>query len=337
MVKLSESKITRVPWGLIILILLFPAIMIPLDFVDMLLTVQLNKSGWEAFGKVMQRTLFNGGKPGLTDPAIILLLVNLGFYLYYSRKRASERLNKFRPLFGFVFFCSLFTGLGLVHSLKWVLGRARPYLVLDGKLPFSNWYEFGPQFVTDGIYYGSFPSGHTATIFLLITLSYYLINHPGYGCKEKIAGWIWGGVVMIMTLMMIMGRSITLDHWLSDSIGMSILSWIFIHLIYFYILKIPAQVRYVEAHKDYADLPRYWEIILLWRLFLITIGVMSVLIGIRSLFIKHASWLAVIVIPGLFLILYFSKSLLKVYRDCMIPFQPFYDSKTPEMNHSNPT
>ena len=29
---------------------------------------------------------------------------------------------------------------------------------------FSEWYEFGPHFITEGIYRGSFPSGHSAVI-----------------------------------------------------------------------------------------------------------------------------------------------------------------------------
>jgi membrane-associated phospholipid phosphatase len=295
--------------------------MIPLGIVDMQWTVLLHKAGFEDFGKLMQRTLFNGSKPGLSDPAIILQLLNLGFYLVYSRQKASLRVDRIRPFWGFMLFCSLFTGLGLVHSLKWVLGRARPYLVLDGKLEYSSWYEFGSHFVTDGIFYGSFPSGHTATIFLLITLSYFLIANPVYSLKTKILGWIWGAVVLIMTLMMILGRSVTLHHWLTDSVGITLLSWIFIHVIFFSVLKIPAQIQYVENKKQYPPLPKYWEIGLLWRLFFIAVGSMAIIIGARAIVIKNAGWLSIIILPGILLIYVFSKSLARVYGTYMRHFK----------------
>ena len=323
MIPKQQIRGSQKSWGQLFLILLFPIIMIPLGFMDVQWTVLLYKTGFENFGKFMQRTLFNGSKPGLSDPAIILQLVNLGFYLYYSRKRQSVWLDRYRPFFGFMVFCSFFTGLGLVHSVKWVLGRARPYLVLDGKLDYSSWHEFGSQFVTDGVFYGSFPSGHTATVFLLITLSYYLVANPNNSTKAKLIGWIWGIIVFVMTIMMILGRSITLHHWLTDSVGIMLLSWIFIHLIYFRILKIPAQIRYVENRKQYPPLPRYWELSLLWRLFLITIGVMSMLIGGRAPFIEGAAPLAAIVLPGVLLVFIFSKNFAKTYREYMSHFQSF--------------
>ncbi len=314
---------SQTPRGQYFLILLFPIFMIPLGFVDVQWTVLLYKTGFEDFGKLTQRTLFDGSKPGLSDPAIILQLVNLGCYLYYSRQRQSLSFDRYRPFFGFMLFCSLFTGLGLVHSLKWVLGRARPYLVLDGEQAYSSWYEFGSHFVTDGVFYGSFPSGHTATVFLLITLSYFLIANPNSSAKVKLLGWIWGIIVFVMTAMMIMGRSITLHHWLTDSVGITLLSWIFIHLVYFRVLNIPAQIRYLEQKREYPPLPRYWELSLLWRLFLITIGVMSIVIGARAPFIDGAAPLAVIVLPGMLLVFVFCKSLTKTYRSYMSHFQSF--------------
>ncbi|MCG8335395.1 MAG: phosphatase PAP2 family protein [Proteobacteria bacterium] len=323
MMSEKEANRSQKPWGQVFLILLFPVIMIPLGFMDVQWTVLLYNTGFEDFGKLTQRTLFNGSKPGLSDPAIILQLVNLGCYLYYSRQRKLFKMDRYRPFWGFMIFCSLFTGLGLVHSFKWVLGRARPYLVLDGKLAYSSWYEFGSQFVTDGIFYGSFPSGHTATVFLLVTLSYFLIANSNYSTKIKVFGWIWGVIVLIMTGMMILGRSITLHHWLTDSVGIMLLSWIFIHLIYFRILNIPAQIRYVENKKQYPPLPRYWELSLLWRLFLITIGLMSICIGGRAPFIEGAAPLSAIVLPGVLLVFIFSKNFIKTYRLYMSHFQPF--------------
>lgn len=326
----------RLPWGQILLVIAFPLVMIPLGWVDMQWTVFLHEHEHKWLGELMKRTVFQGWEFGASDPAILFQLMVTGFYFAYSRQGRHLRYHQYRPYLGFLVFCALFTGLGLVHSVKWVMGRARPNLVFDKGFEFSGWYEFGPQFITDGIFYGSFPSGHTATVFLLITVAYWLINHPDSSRSSRIKGWIWGGVVIAYSLLMVVGRCMTFDHWITDSIGIILLSWIFIHLIYFRILKIPAQIRYVKQHERYAPLPRFWELDLLWRLFFMTLGVMSIFIGARSLMLQRSMWLAGVAIPGAMLAYLLFRNVLKVYSNYMTPFQPFFQEdpatdKSPEL------
>ncbi len=313
----SRSSFPRGVWFLIILI---PTVMIPLGFVDFEWTLVVYRHRNELFGELMKRTFFNGWKFGFSDPAIVFLILNAICYFLYSPKRKNNFFHRYRPYFGFIFFTSLVTGLGLVHSFKWVIGRARPNLVLKDGLPFSQWFEFGPQFVSDGVFYGSFPSGHTATVFLLVTLSYILISDPRGSKLHNAIGWIWGGIVFICSVLMSLGRAMTLDHWLTDCAGIILMAWLSIQLIFFHILKIPNQVSYIKANGRYAPLPLFWELMLLWRLFLITIGVMSVIIGVRAVILQKAPWLVLIVIPGSFLVYRFTRSLRQVYGKLMVYF-----------------
>jgi len=310
------------PWGLITLLLLFPAIMIPLGFVDVDLVLFIHEYQVKRFGRLMGRSIINGGIPGASDPAIIYQLLIAAFYFAYSRKRANPAFHQYRPFLGFALFSCLFTGLGLVHSLKWIIGRARPNVVLKGdiRLPYTDWYEFGPQFISDGVFYGSFPSGHTATVFLMITVAYLLAGDRTNPIKTRLSGWLWGLVVLLYTSVMIVGRSMTYDHWITDSVGITLLSWISIHIIYYYVLKVPEQNRYVDSHNTYAPIPRYWEISLLWRVFMLTIGMMSIIIGFRSIIIQRTPWLVILAIPGIVLVYKFTISVIQLQRKSMSYF-----------------
>ncbi len=320
MQQASSKNRKSYPWGLFGLIALFPLIMIPLATVDYEVTFFLYSHRHDLFGEVMKRTVYQGLKFGASDPAIIFQIVIAALYFYYSPGHKQKSFLYYRPFLGFVLFSSLVTGLGLVHSTKWVMGRARPYLVFGDKLPYSQWFEFGPHFVSDGIYYGSFPSGHTATVFLLITISYWLIGNPQASPRSRAFGWAWGIPVLILTIMMSIGRCMTAHHWLSDSVGITLLAWISVHLNYYYILKIPRQVTHQSIQGTYAPLPRYWELRLLWRLLFLTLGIMGVIMGIRSIIIGQALWLILLVLPAVILVFYLVKQVRQVYRESLLQF-----------------
>ena len=310
------------PYGLIILIILFPVVMIPLTFYDVEITYYFYQNKHKLFGELMKRTFFKGFKFGVSDPAIVFQIIVASFYFYFKPSRNQKQLHTIRPFLGFVLFSSLVTGLGLVHSIKWVIGRARPHLVFSEKLPFSNWFEFGPHFVSDGIFFGSFPSGHVATVFLLLTVSYWLVGNPYSTVKTKLIGWVWGGMVMVLAIMMSIGRCMTAHHWMTDNIGIMLLAWISLHLSFYYILKIPDQIKYTRIHEKYASLPRYWELKILWRMFFVTLGVMGFFIGVRSVLIPKDSWLIVLTPLGASLAYYLFKKVKQIYRESMVCFLP---------------
>ena len=92
-------------------------------------TVWLHEHGSKELGLWMGRTMFEGKLPGASDPAIILLLASLVVYVRSWSVHASQRLIRWRPFLGFIVTTALAGSLGVVHSLKWVIGRARPYEV----------------------------------------------------------------------------------------------------------------------------------------------------------------------------------------------------------------
>lgn len=305
----------------LILILLFPLIMIPLSFVDYEWTMFIYENRNEVFGEFMRRTLFEGDAFGASDPGIIFfMLMVTGYFVSCGKKVSGWRLG-LRPQFGFAVFSALIGALGLVHSLKWIVGRARPNLVLKGKQPFTDWYEWGSQFVSDGIFFGSFPSGHTGSAFMLITFSYILVANINFSLKYRVAGWIWGVFSLVFAVGMGIGRSMTLHHWVTDCVGVILMAWAATHYIYFHGLKIPLQIQYINDHGHYPPISRCWELGLLWRLVMIILGVMGTIFGIRAVFLERApNLLLLLLIPSLPAIYFFGKQLTRRYQEVMVHF-----------------
>lgn len=302
-------------WGLITLITISLIIMGLLSLVDFEWTLYLSRHRIDWLGAFMRRTMFEGGVFGGSDPGILVMLVpTIGYFLVLSSARFSSH-KRWLPYLGFIFFSSLVTGLGLVHSLKWMVGRARPYLIIKKGIPFTHWFEFGPLHVSDGIFFGSIPSGHTATVILMITISYILAGDPAHSLRTKLLGWGWGILVMIYASLMVIGRSMTLHHWLTDSVGIILLDWIVIHLIYFRVLKIPRQVAVINATGEYPVTARYWELKLLWRLLVITLAVMATVIGIKSVIFQEMPALILMLIPALPTIYFMWNNLLNIYAE----------------------
>jgi len=306
--------------GLAALVVFSLVAMALLARVDFEWTIWLSRNRVDCWGDFMRRTMFEGGVFGGSDPGILLMVLpSIGYFL--SRPQSRFRLLwRWRPYLGFIFFTSLVTGLGLVHSLKWMVGRARPYLVIEKGLPFSHWFEFGPLHVSDGIFFGSLPSGHTATAIVMISFSYILAGNRSHSLRLKAAGWIWGLLVLVYALLMAIGRSMTLDHWLSDSVGIILLDWAAIHLIYFHVLKIPHQSSYTRIMGSRPLPARYWELQLIWRLLVITLAVMAAIIGFKALLFNEAPLLVLMLIPALPVIYYTCRNLFRTYRDIMAHF-----------------
>jgi membrane-associated phospholipid phosphatase len=275
--------------------------------VDYRWTLFLGQHRWRRLSDFMGRTLFEGELPGGGDPVVVMLLIILVCYFLAWQKSDSSVLRSWRPQLGFVVTAALTAGIFLVHSTKWVLGRARPHLVLNDGFPFSQWYKFGPLFVTDGIFRGSFPSGHTAAVFLLMTFAYILSADPSYRLRRRLVGWAWGGITLAFSLAMGIGRCMSLSHWISDVVGIIFLSWITMHTLYFWILRVPDQVRFYEINGRFADMPRFWELRLCWNFFFVFLGLMGIMIGLRAIQLHHDQWLAMFTLIGVFFVVFFGK------------------------------
>ncbi|MBT6615140.1 MAG: phosphatase PAP2 family protein, partial [Deltaproteobacteria bacterium] len=250
---------------------------------------------------------------------IVQLILAAGFFCSYPGSRF-PRLQPYRPYLGFAFFTALVTGVGLVHSVKWIMARARPYLVVKKGYPFSHWFEFGPHHISDGYYFGSLPSGHTATAILLITLSYFMAADRTHTLRTRILGWIWGILTLLFASGMAIGRSMTLHHWLSDGFGIILVGLAATQLIFFTILKVPRQVQYFRVHGQYPKQIGFWELQLLWRLLVVNLAIMALTFGIRAVLSQKAPWLGLLVIPAVLSGYYAAKSIKKKYLDSMAVF-----------------
>lgn len=270
-------------------------------WVDRPWTLWLRQHRWSRLDRFMDRTLFEGEWVGGGDPVVVLLiLASLGYYLAWKGffKASMER---WRPQFGFAVTCALITALQMVHSLKWVMGRARPKEVVQKGLAFSHWFEFGPHYITEGVYRGSFPSGHTAQVFILMALAYILAADPGLSKRTRRWGWFWGAAALLYTLVMGVGRCMSFSHWLSDVVGSLTMSWVGMHLIYFHLLRVPEQTSFYRRWGRHPHQPLMWELqVSAWCCGLF-VGAMGLLLGLRAA-IYGEFWLAA-TLPPLGLIL----------------------------------
>ncbi len=308
------------PVGLTFLALFSLLSMLLLSRVDYEWTFWLYNNRIDSWGEFMAQNLFDDGVFGGSDIGLLAQLI-LGVAFFCSTPRSRfPRLQPYRHYLGFALFSALVTGLGLVHSVKLIIGRARPYLVVKKGLPFSHWFEFGPHHISDGTFFGSFPSGHTATTILLITFTYIMVSNPSHSLRTRILGWTWGVLTLLFATGMAIGRSMMQHHWISDGIGIILLAWIAIHLIFFTILKVPQQVQYIKLHGKYPKQVGYWELRLLWRLLILDLAIMAAIFSIKAVIYQKAPWLILLIIPVIPFGYYTAKSIKKTYLSSMSVF-----------------
>ncbi len=304
----------QLSWGVISLIALNTMLLIAIAPVDYEWTVWLYENRWPRFGEFMKQTLFEGSPFGGSDLAILFQIFAVCAYFYIATGQKLARFQRWRPMFGYLVICALVIGLEMVQSSKWLIGRARPYIVLKDELPFTHWYEFGPHFVSDGPFFGSLFSGHTTVVFLLMAFAYLLAGHPRSLWQTKMLGGAWASLTIVYAMLMAIGRCMTRDHWLSDGLAAIGVAWVMMHLLYFQILRIPEQVDYWHQHGNFPSLPNYWELRLCLQALMVILGIMGVVIGLRSLWLQKAPWLLVLVIPAAWAVYYWGKQSLALYH-----------------------
>lgn len=265
----------------------------------------------------MRRTLFEGDLPGATDFSILIFLLIIGAYIWSVRRSASALLRRWRPALGYVLVSSLVSGLMVVHSLKWVLGRARPDLVLKQTgLTFSEWYQIGPHYIGQGLYSGSFPSGHTASIFVLMSIAYVFAADPLLHPRWKALGWLLGLLVLVDAAAMTVANSMARSHWISDGVGSVLLLWPLIHALYFWVLRVPERRLALHRRGRYENpKQRPLEAWLCLYGALAVLGVVLVLLGLRAPWEPSSIYFLGLIVPGCGLAAVFWPRLLKVLRE----------------------
>jgi membrane-associated phospholipid phosphatase len=286
--------------------------------VDLRWTEAIGGVSYPWFEEMMGRSIFEGEGFGANDTVILLLVGSIVVYYMGWRIPANRKWVLWRPQTGFILVSAVTSAVYVVHALKWVIGRARPDLVLHQGLPFSHWFTFGPHFISDGVFHGAFPSGHTSQMFILMTLAYVLAGDPLLPKQIRRIGLSWSVVALIASLAMGLARCMTHSHWLTDIVGSMFLSWFIIHLLYFHILRVPDQRRFLAANEESPAVPGAWEIIFCIHLLVGVLGATVIILGIRAMFIQKGvilAWLIPIGLVGLWFAMKRSAELISQIRN----------------------
>ena len=285
-------------------------------------TVWLHQHRIRWIDDFLGRTIFEGEGFGGSDIAIIFMAVAVILYILAWQKPGHQRLQAWRPHLGFIVGSGLVCSIYMVHSLKWVMGRARPRLVFKKGLAFTEWFEFGPHYVTEGVYRGSFPSGHTASVLVLLTLAYILAAGQSRRHAQRAIGLMWGGVSIAYCLFMALGRTMALGHWLSDCLFSIFMGWALMHTLYYWVLRVPVQERYFLDRQKHTATPKLWELRVCIHILLLVLGIMAVAIGMRAFWEQPLPWLAGLILPGCWLVWYFGKRLIQFQKRVFEAYQP---------------
>lgn len=274
-------------------LVLFAAIcMVAVIPMDRSLTMWLHQWNWPLLSSVMGRSVFEGEGLGGSDFSVIWLIIVFAGYVYCVLAGHRSPLARFRPHMGFILVSSFWGCLCNVHALKWIIGRARPYLVLRDGLPFSGWYELGPCSVAHGANNGSFPSGHTALAFIFMTLAYVLAGDERHSPGVRTAGGYIGVFALLNALVMAFARTMSLSHWVSDCLASIWFSWIIIHFLYHCIFHLPD----VADRPGSVNAPQFWEIRLCMYQLIMAAGFAMAMIGCRAV-VGMEGYAVMILIP----------------------------------------
>lgn len=285
--------------GVWLIALPFLAVMVAITPVDYAWTVRLIHIHMPRFVDIMRRTIFEGDGLGGSDFSILLFLVIIALYLRAAGSKARGRLLAWRPTLGYLFVSALAAGLGAVHTVKWVMGRPRPWSVLGREhLPYSEWYQVGAHYISHGVYRGSFPSGHTAAVFVLMTLVYAWGADPSAGAARRAWAWPLGALVLAYTAGMGIASAMARSHWISDTIASTGIVWVVIHVLYFRILRVPEQRGYWLRTGQHLPLAPYWELRLCGWGFIWLLGIIAVAFGVRAFWQESPPYLAVLLPVG---------------------------------------
>ena len=277
------------------IVIVLTGIALFISSVDKKLTVRLSHAHWAVFKDFFGRTLFEGDRVGAGDFTVISIIVCLICY-FISYK--STRLARFQAELGFAVFSALASAVCFVHATKWFIGRARPKEIISHHVAYSDWFTTGPHFISEGIYRGSFPSGHTVAALLPIIFAYILAGNTTHNKKIRILGFTIGALSLVNATLMAVARTMSLSHWLSDGLLGLLIAWGIIHSCYYWVLKIPERTSQGTETWTLSGLPTYWELYLgLWALGA-SFGGMCTLLGLRALGRQENVWFLLLIPIG---------------------------------------
>jgi len=264
-------------------------------------TVYLQERLSGPFAEIMSRSVFEGELPGAGDPVVVYLIAAVCVYVATLRAAPDNPLSAARPSAGFVIAASLVAAVFVVHGAKWAVGRARPDLVMNYQMPFSHWFIFGPHLITEGAYNGSFPSGHTAQAFTPFAMVYVLLGVRKHTPLRVAGGILLASVCLVYTLAMGTARCMTLSHWATDVLGSMVFSAIIMHLLYYHVLRVPAQQDYFASRGRHPEGSTGWELYFALYTGMTICGVALTVVGARVLTVPGHLWMTSWMLPGIVL------------------------------------
>jgi membrane-associated phospholipid phosphatase len=305
----------RLPWGIVAILAVFVPLLALVSGVDYRWTIYLHDHQIDSISDFVAQSLFSGEGFGATDPPVMIGVVVLAAYIL-SFYRWGARLVKWRPQLGFALVSALLTALVLVHTMKLTVGRARPREVFKYGLHYTPWFRFGSHHLSQGFFSGSFPSGHTVSVAILISIAYLVGGSPQASPRRRQWAWLWGGVVFCYAVFVGLGRCMSGAHWPSDCLAAAGLAWLGVHVLYYYALRIPQQERYLAVYGKPPALPRFWEFKFSGCVVTLGISAMLTIVGARSLVLGGpALWTGVFLLVVPVLAWHFWKLTRRVYAD----------------------
>ncbi len=212
------------------------------------------------FSSFFANSLFEGEPIGAGDIATLLMIASAVLYLVSWLPSALPLIGRWRPELGFLLLSSVIATICVVHGFKYIIGRARPDLVIHQGAVFTYWFEPGPfNPLTYTVGGGSFPSGHTAAMTILIAFAY-IITFSAQPQVETACGRYIIGLSVAFCLLMTIARSMNGSHFITDGLVVTGTNWLIIHSLFFYALDVPAQKK-GQTWPDNVNRPPFmWEL-----------------------------------------------------------------------------
>lgn len=287
--------------------------------VDQPVSQWFREHSYPKLNQFMADSLFEGEIFGAGDITVFTMIFCLIAYLVASHFERKNRLDNYvlstktvpylpwwldtstkiaslRPFFGYLLVNGLCVAVLMVHPLKWIMARPRPRVVLNGTLPFNEWYEIGAHFIAEGSYRGSFPSGHTGNSAAMFGVAFCVVL-GARSKKGRALGKYVLGFVFLLAVTMVFSRMMTAAHWLTDVVFSFFGGIAIAHALYFWGLRVPEQMH-SNLEKRVIQRSSYFELKICGLLFLAAFGVIAVGLGLRSFVILQLPWILLVVLIG---------------------------------------
>ncbi|PID77032.1 MAG: hypothetical protein CSB24_03575 [Deltaproteobacteria bacterium] len=282
---------------------------------------------------LLSPSVFEGESLGVGDVMIFSLIICLVLYLiasvYEQKQRRSymdvdvkwkvfypsffnttAKMCSLRPQLGYILVNALCTAFLAVHVTKWVMARIRPGQVLREGLPYGPWYEVGPQFIAEGTYRGSLPSGHTALAMVTLGIAYCLIHCSGR-TAIRYSGYLLYLATMVVAVLMALHRVMNHAHWLTDVVFALFMCLLITHWLFHWGMRVPERVGLARQNRLTGERP-FSELLLCGYLTLFGLGIVLISFSVRSLLIPDTPLIAVLFPVGLGLCFFSMRSVFKL-------------------------